>query len=242
MKDRRDFMDEDAIRERMGLAAPRVGPSSAKARSAEASSAEPPAAEPDSVPERATRRTTGTGDDLPSAGTEIHDAEPRDAVETRGGDVRPQRSTEEHGSGLVEAPGVNEAHQRVGGPGPDYPESHSEPPAHPDRDPGGDTESAHAASEAHGATRDHDAVAAAEAGHAMGHTDLGAGRQPVASVAGHGAIAHAGADAHAATDAGHADAHGEPRLGPIDTAAWGLSLLGVAIGAGIAFLFYLSTV
>lgn len=38
---------------------------------------------------------------------------------------------------------------------------------------------------------------------------------------------------------GHADGHGEPRLGRIDWAAWGASALGVAVGLMVALLFFL---
>jgi hypothetical protein len=54
---------------------------------------------------------------------------------------------------------------------------------------------------------------------------------------------HEGATAHHATDDhgddhGHDDhAHGEEALGPIDRAAWGAGLLGVAIGVVIAACF-----
>lgn len=47
-------------------------------------------------------------------------------------------------------------------------------------------------------------------------------------------------------DAAHGDAHGqghghdEAALGPIDTAAWGASLLGVAAGLLVCFLLYLA--
>ena len=242
MKNRREFMDEDAIRERMGLAPP-------SARDDEAvSAAQQRTPEAEDALEGSAARLEREADDLPSAATETTDAAPRDVVETRGGDVRGQRSTEEHGAGLVETPGANVAHQRLGGPGPDYPESHSEPPAEPERHPGGDTESVHGASEAYVPTRDHDAIAAAEAGRAMGHTDFGDRHPAAAASAAHAPVhadthAPAHGTAHAVGDpAGHAEGHGEPRLGPIDTAAWGASLLGVAVGAAIAFLFYLATV
>ncbi len=58
---------------------------------------------------------------------------------------------------------------------------------------------------------------------------------------------HAGAVAHHATDDhgddhGHDDhAHGEEPLGPIDVAAWGAGLLGLAAGLIVALCFALST-
>jgi hypothetical protein len=72
---------------------------------------------------------------------------------------------------------------------------------------------------------------AAEDGHAAAHTTVV-----------HGATDHApahgdGHDEHA--DAGH-DAHGEPRVGPIDWPAWGASALGIVVGVVIAALFYLA--
>ncbi len=179
--------------------------------------------------------------DLPDPSEKERNAHDGDLVRTQGGDIRTQRSTEEHGGGPREVPGVNAGHQRLGGPGPDYAESHSEPTAHPGRHPGGDTESAHAASEGYGATRDHDAIHAAEAGHALGHTDY-SGHGSAVHGTGRGAAAEAHAPGHAVDDpAGHAEGHGEPRLGPIDLAAWGASLAGVLVGGGIAFLFYLAT-
>jgi hypothetical protein len=55
-----------------------------------------------------------------------------------------------------------------------------------------------------------------------------------------------GVDHHAATD--HGDAHGhddhgheESALGPIDTAAWGAGILGVAIAVVIAACFVAAT-
>jgi hypothetical protein len=59
---------------------------------------------------------------------------------------------------------------------------------------------------------------------------------------------HDGAVAHHATD-DHGDDHGhddhahadEESLGPIDGAAWGAGLLGVAIALGVAFCFVLAT-
>ncbi|HET7168856.1 MAG TPA: hypothetical protein VFI69_06600 [Candidatus Limnocylindrales bacterium] len=58
---------------------------------------------------------------------------------------------------------------------------------------------------------------------------------------------HAGSVAHHATDDhggdhGHDDhAHGAETLGPIDTAAWGAGLLGVALGLAVALAFVLAT-
>jgi hypothetical protein len=58
---------------------------------------------------------------------------------------------------------------------------------------------------------------------------------------------HAGAVAHHATgdhgdDHGHDDhAHGEEPLGPIDVRAWGAAILGLALGAVVAFCFAVTT-
>lgn len=54
------------------------------------------------------------------------------------------------------------------------------------------------------------------------------------------------ADEHATDDHGddhgHDDhAHAEEPLGPIDLRAWGAALLGVAIGAAMAYCFVLTT-
>jgi hypothetical protein len=58
---------------------------------------------------------------------------------------------------------------------------------------------------------------------------------------------HAGAVAHHPTD-DHGDDHGhddrghvEEPLGPIDVAAWGAGVLGIAIGLAVAFCFVLAT-
>ena len=61
-------------------------------------------------------------------------------------------------------------------------------------------------------------------------------------VPGHpGAVGHHALDDHG-DDHGHDDhAHAEEALGPIDTAAWGAGLLGVAIGIVIAACFVLAT-
>jgi hypothetical protein len=42
-------------------------------------------------------------------------------------------------------------------------------------------------------------------------------------------------------DAMHPDGHAEPALGPIDWAAWGVSLLGVCFGGVIALALFLVT-
>jgi hypothetical protein len=56
-----------------------------------------------------------------------------------------------------------------------------------------------------------------------------------------GAVGHHSLDDHG-DDHGHDDhAHAEDGLGPIDTAAWGAGILGVAIGFAIAFCFVLAT-
>jgi hypothetical protein len=61
-----------------------------------------------------------------------------------------------------------------------------------------------------------------------------------------GAAEPAHADDHGAGD-GHDDdhgsghEHGEEALGPIDVAAWGAGILGLAIGAVMAVAFALST-
>ena len=58
---------------------------------------------------------------------------------------------------------------------------------------------------------------------------------------------HAGAVAHHSTD-DHGDDHGhddhghvEEPLGPVDVAAWGAGVLGVAIGLAVALCFVLAT-
>jgi hypothetical protein len=63
-------------------------------------------------------------------------------------------------------------------------------------------------------------------------------------VPGHGA--HAGSDHHDAADHGDADghdhhAHGDEALGPVDVAAWGAGVLGVAVAVVIAVCFALAT-
>ena len=64
----------------------------------------------------------------------------------------------------------------------------------------------------------------------------------VADAPGHeGAVAHHEPDDHG-DGHGHDDhAHGEEPLGPVDGAAWGAGLFGVAIGVAIAFCFVLAT-
>lgn len=60
---------------------------------------------------------------------------------------------------------------------------------------------------------------------------------------------HDGAVAHHATDGvdhgddhGHDDhAHAEEPLGPIDVAAWGAGVLGIALGLVVAVCFYVVT-
>jgi hypothetical protein len=62
-----------------------------------------------------------------------------------------------------------------------------------------------------------------------------------------GAPGHAGAVAHQLTDDhgdehGHGDhGHGDEPLGPIDVAAWGAALLGIALGVVVAICFALAT-
>ena len=146
-----------------------------------------------------------------------------DAIRDRLG-LRPQRSTEEHGPGHVEAPGENVGHQRVGEPGPDYPESHSEPPAE-EVHPGGDAESAHAASEGYRATPP-EAHGSRDARHEVAHDEI---------------HVSASEGTHADDHGTHAEGHGETRLGPIDKAMWTAGLVGTAAGGAIAFLFYLAT-
>lgn len=56
-----------------------------------------------------------------------------------------------------------------------------------------------------------------------------------------GAVAHHETDDHG-DDHGHDDhAHGEEPLGPIDVAAWGAGIVGVAIAVVIAACFALAT-
>ena len=56
-----------------------------------------------------------------------------------------------------------------------------------------------------------------------------------------GAVAHHALDDHG-EDHGHDDhARAEEPLGPVDRAAWGAGILGVAIGIVIAFCFVLAT-
>ena len=66
--------------------------------------------------------------------------------------------------------------------------------------------------------------------------------QHAADAPGHeGAVAHHLTDDHGG-DHGHDDhAHGEERLGPIDVAAWGAGVLGIALGAVVAFCFAMAT-
>ena len=58
---------------------------------------------------------------------------------------------------------------------------------------------------------------------------------------------HAGAVEHHLTtdhgdDHGHDDhAHGEEALGPVDVAAWGAGVLGIVLGAAVAFCFGMAT-
>jgi hypothetical protein len=61
-------------------------------------------------------------------------------------------------------------------------------------------------------------------------------------VPGHeGALAHHSTDDHG-DDHGHDDhAHAEEPLGPIDIRAWGAALLGVVLGAAVAWCFALTT-
>lgn len=46
---------------------------------------------------------------------------------------------------------------------------------------------------------------------------------------------------HGADDHGHDHGHAEDALGPVDVMAWGVGILGVAIGLVTAFSFALST-
>jgi hypothetical protein len=56
-----------------------------------------------------------------------------------------------------------------------------------------------------------------------------------------GAVEHHLADDHG-DDHGHDDhAHGEEPLGPIDVAAWGAGVLGIALGIVVAVCFALAT-
>ena len=56
-----------------------------------------------------------------------------------------------------------------------------------------------------------------------------------------GAVGHHLADDHG-EDHGHDDhGHGEEPLGPIDIAAWGAGIVGVAVGVVIAACFALAT-
>jgi hypothetical protein len=68
-------------------------------------------------------------------------------------------------------------------------------------------------------------------GHAAAHTTVVGGATDHAPAHGDSHDEHA--------DAGH-DAHGEPRVGPIDWPAWGASALGIVVGVVIAALFYLA--
>lgn len=60
---------------------------------------------------------------------------------------------------------------------------------------------------------------------------------------GHGAgVGHAHGDNHAGGVDAHAEhGHDEMALGPVDVAAWGAGILGVALGLVTAFCFALST-
>lgn len=56
-----------------------------------------------------------------------------------------------------------------------------------------------------------------------------------------GAVEHHLASDHG-DDHGHDDdAHGEAPLGPVDVAAWGAGVLGIALGAVVAFCFGMAT-
>jgi hypothetical protein len=48
-------------------------------------------------------------------------------------------------------------------------------------------------------------------------------------------------DAHTDVHAGHGHGHGEATLGPVDTAAWGAGILGVAIAVVMAICFAMAT-
>jgi hypothetical protein len=56
-----------------------------------------------------------------------------------------------------------------------------------------------------------------------------------------GAVAHHGLDDHG-DDHGHDDhAHGEDALGPLDWAAWGAGIVGVALGVAVTVCFVIAT-
>jgi hypothetical protein len=202
------------------------------------------------------RTTTGGTPEEPTP-------EPRDLVASPEG-VRPQRSTEEHGSGLDRSAPEHpdepdqDGQGGVGPPssGPGTPEGHT--PERPSADEYGKVgtpaaglspATPHAADAEHGSDAAHGSDAEPRmsgSSHAVsgdrhaisggGHAISGGGHP--ASGDGHAASA----DGHAATDdhAG-ADAHGETAFGPIDWGAWGYSALGLAIAAVVAALFYVAT-
>ena len=66
----------------------------------------------------------------------------------------------------------------------------------------------------------------------------GAGMTPATP---HAADAH-DVDKHVDAHADSGDAHGEPRLGPVDWPAWGYAVVGAVIGLLIAGMFYVATV
>jgi len=56
-----------------------------------------------------------------------------------------------------------------------------------------------------------------------------------------GAVGHHTTDDHGG-DHGHDDhGHGEEPLGPIDVAAWGAGVLGIALGVAVAMCFAMAT-
>lgn len=48
-------------------------------------------------------------------------------------------------------------------------------------------------------------------------------------------------DDHGGDDHGDDHAHAEEPLGPIDVAAWGAGIIGIAIGLAVAFCYVLAT-
>ena len=149
-----------------------------------------------------------TADRTPAAG--------RDLVSTSRG-VRPQRSTEEHGSGLDR-----------------------EVPERPGRDAWSEREQAAPPSAGPGTPEGH----AAERPAAAEYGELGTPAAAFSPATPHAADAEAGAhapDAHAVAANGHAEEHEEETLGPIDWRAWGAAALGVAAAALIAILFYVAS-
>ena len=69
------------------------------------------------------------------------------------------------------------------------------------------------------------------------HADPTAPDEPVPGHTAHGAAGEGGhGDDH--HDAAHLD---EAPLGPLDAAAWGATLLGIAVGLLVALLFYVAT-